>query len=160
MKKMILALLVMASSVSAALPQGSFILQKIQCSNGEDLKLGGKFMQYDVRFDISDAEIKMTAIAKSAKWAPFKLDCTQINLGKYSLIDDNKYEGFLAVDSVECNAKAWESILRKQLFGVEEQGVFTYSVNGDELRVFNEQTVTPYSCKKTGSYPIYIYKKN
>jgi len=157
--KFLFTLLFIASIANASLPQGNYVLKKIQCSNGEDLKLGGKFMLYDVSFDITDVDIKMTAIAKSAKWAPFKLDCTQVNVGKYSLIGDNQYEGYLAVDTVNCNAKAWESILRKQLFGVEEQGVFTYEVDGEELKISNPDTVTPYSCKKTGSYPIYIYTK-
>jgi len=160
MKKMALLFLLLSTSVFADIPHGRYVLDKIQCASGDVLKLGGKFMVYKVTLDITDADMKMTAIAKSGSWAPFKLDCTQVNTGKYSYRGDTQYEGDLALDSVKCNAKTWEKILRKQLFGVEAQGVFNYTVSGNKLTISNPNTITKYkTCKKANSYPIYHYTK-
>lgn len=155
------ALLVTLTALTsfAQIPQGKYTLSKIECSDGKVLKLGGKFMIYNVSLEVGAEDMKMTAVAKNAKWAPFKLDCTQVNTGKYKITSDTQYEGSLALTSVKCNAKAWEGILNKQHFGVEEQGVFDYEVSGNELQIFNPATFTPYSCKDTNSYPIYFYKK-
>ncbi|OUR99801.1 hypothetical protein A9Q84_01875 [Halobacteriovorax marinus] len=157
MKKLALLFLILSTSVFADIPVGHYELDKIMCSNGEALKLGGKFMSYTIALDVTEIDMKMTAVAKSASWSPFKLFCTQINVGKFSYIEDNKYEGYLALNSVKCNAKIWEGRLRKHAFGIEEQGVFTYTVVGNKLTIQNPETVTKYSCKKTGSFPIYHY---
>lgn len=146
-------------SVLAQIPTGNYKLEKIVCSDGKVLKLGGKFMIYDVSLEIFESEMKMTAIAKNAKFAPFKLNCTQVNKGSYTITSETNYEGSLPLFSVKCNAKAWESILNKQHFGVEEQGVFDYEVDGNKLVLFNPATATPYSCKDTNSYPVYHYIK-
>ena len=60
--------------------------------------------------------MKMTAVAKSGSWAPFKLNCTQVNEGDYVYTQEGKYEGELLNTSVKCNAKAWTAILKKKLF--------------------------------------------
>lgn len=159
MKKLGLLLILLSTSVLADIPAGHYELDQIKCADGNELKLGGKFMTYKIALDVTDGEMKMTAVAKSGSWAPFKLYCTQINTGKFSYIEDDKYEGYLSLSSVKCNAKIWEGRLKKHAFGIEEQGVFTYSVSGNKLTIQNPDTVTKYSCKKTGSYPIYYYTK-
>lgn len=158
MKKLLLSLL--SLSAFAALPTGNYTLKKIECSDGKILKLGGTLMQYDVTLKIDETNIEMTAIAKNTKWAPFKLNCTQVNFGAYENTAEGKYIGELPIKSVKCNAKTWEGILNKQHFGVEEKGEFDYSLVNGELTLFNPATMTPYSCKDTNSYPIYFYTKN
>jgi hypothetical protein len=101
----------------------------------------------------------MTANANSGRWAPFKLNCTQVNQGEYTYTQENKYEGDLPNISVKCNNSAWTSILKKRLFGVEKYGEFNYEVNGDKLTIFNPNTITKYSCDKNGDYPVYRYTK-
>ena len=157
--KAIFLSLVISSICFGQIPNGTYRLEKIMCSTGKKLKLGGKFMQYQVDLKINDNLMNMTAIAKSAKWAPFKLKCTQKNEGKFSIRSNKTYEGYLQLSHVECNAKMWEGILKKHAFGVEEQGTFTYAISGKKLTIENPKTVTKYSCKKTGGYPIYHYNK-
>lgn len=157
MKTLVLLLLTMTTF--AQIPSGKYTLEKIECSDGKILKIGGKFMIYTVTLDVSEEKMKMTAIAKSAKWAPFKLDCTQVNEGEFKVVSSSQYEGSLPLASVKCNAKTWEGILNKQHFGVEEQGIFDYEVTDSGLVIFNPATATPYSCKDTNSYPIYHYKR-
>jgi hypothetical protein len=159
MKALAFLLVLVSISSFADIPTGKYRLEKIQCKSGKVLKLGGKFMQYNVTLDVTDADMKMTAIAKSADWAPFKLNCTQINFGKFSYSGDSQFSGSLPMTSVKCNAKTWENILRKQLFGVEAEGVFTYNVSGNKLTIENSNTITKYSCEKTNSYPVYHYTK-
>lgn len=159
MKKLVLLLALLSSQVRADIPTGHYELDQIKCSDGKVLKLGGKFMTYKIALDITDVGMKMTAVAKSAKWAPFKLLCTQTNEGKFSYIEEDKYEGYLSLTGVKCNAKIWENRLRKHAFGIEEQGVFNYTSENGKLVIHNEETVTKYSCKKTNSYPIYYYSK-
>lgn len=159
MKKLLLLTTLLATSAMADIPSGHYVLDKIECTDGKVLKLGGKFMQYQVTLDVSEGEMKMTALAKSASWSPFKLDCAQTNVGKFSYVGETQYEGYLAMDTVECNAGAWETILKKQKFGVEEQGVFDYTVNGNKLTIKNDNTTKLYSCKKTNSIPVYYYTK-
>jgi hypothetical protein len=158
-------LLVMLMTLTTfALPQGKFVLDKIQCRDqngvdGKTLKLGGKLMVYKINLEITDTELLMDVHAKSGPWAPFRLICDQKNEGKYSLIGDNHYEGFLEMTLSKCNAKMWERILKKHSFGVEEQGVFTYTYENGKLITYNKDTVTKYSCEKTNSYPVYYYDK-
>lgn len=159
MKKILMLLIPLSLNAYGSIENSSYILKKIVCSDGKELKIGGKFMQYSVELEFNSAQIKMKAHAKSAQWAPFKLDCTQINTGKYSLSGENEYSGYLSLESVQCNASAWEAILKKQLFGVEEEGVFTFEKNGKSLKIFNKDTITKYSCKKTNSFPIYHYEQ-
>lgn len=159
MKMLLVFALLFSVNCFADIPQGHYVLDKIECSDGKVLKLGGKFMQYHITLDVTDHEMLMTAKATSASWSPFKLECTQTNKGKFSYIGETQYEGYLAMDVVDCNAKAWEAILKKQKFGVEEQGIFDYEVNGDKLVISNKETQTLYSCKKTGSIPVYHYTK-
>jgi hypothetical protein len=143
----------------ANIPTGKYQVEKIQCKSGHTMKLGGKFMVYSIFLDIEDTKMKMTAIAKSGSWAPFKLDCTQVNQGAYVNTHEFKFEGDLPNTSVKCNAAAWESILKKKLFGVEEYGEFTYQVSENKLVISNPNTITKYSCDKAGDYPIYHYTK-
>jgi hypothetical protein len=143
----------------ADIPTGKYQVENIKCKSGHVMKLGGKFMTYSIFLDVDSTNMKMTAIAKSGSWAPFKLNCTQVNEGSYVNTQENRYEGDLPNTSVKCNAKAWEGILKKKLFGVEEFGEFTYQVNGNKLIIFNPNTVTKYSCDKADDYPIYFYKK-
>lgn len=158
MKTIITALLI-ASSALAQIPLGTYKAEKIQCKTGKVMKLGGKFMVYEIFLDVKASEMVMTARAKSGSWAPFKLDCTQVNRGDYVYTQEGKYEGELPNISAKCNNPMWTNILKKKLFGVEEWGVFTYQVNGDKLKIFNPDTVTKYSCDTAGDYPIYHYKK-
>lgn len=160
MKLLTLAIALMATPVLAKLPTGKFTLEKIQCSTGKTLKLGGKFMVYKVNLDITDSTLKMSVTAKSGSWAPFKLNCVQINNGKYSLIGDSQYSGYLSKDYVKCNAKAWEDIVNKKGFGVEKEGVFNYTFANNKLVIKNPNTVTKYSCDKENGYPIYHYIRN
>lgn len=158
MKTLLLGLFLSMNAL-AQIPTGSYILEKIQCKGDKTLKLGGKFMQYKITLDVTEGLMKMTAVAKNGSWAPFKLRCTQINEGKFSYTGDNTYEGNLGLLSVKCNAATWENILRKQLFGVEDQGNFEYHVNGNKLTIENPDTITKYSCEKTNTYPVYHYIK-
>ncbi len=161
MKKMTLLFLsLMAMSAAADIPDGRYLLEKIECSTGKVLKQGGKFVTYQLFLDINAPVMKMTALAKSGSWAPFKLDCTQINEGSFIYTQEGKYEGDLPNTSVKCNADAWTNILKKRLFGVEEFGTFDYELNGDKLTISNPNTVTKYSCEETGGYPIYHYNRN
>src|SRR5690606_18304555 len=118
MKNLFLGLALIATNAFAEIPSGRYVLDKIICTDGAELKLGGKFMQYDVTLEVEEGLMKMTALAKSASWSPFKLDCTQVNVGKFSYVGETQYEGYLAPEIIKCNAKAWETILNKQKFGV------------------------------------------
>lgn len=157
--KLILTLLFFTSTAMANIPNGTYQVDKVQCKSGKVLKLGGKFMVYNIKLAIASGRWEMTAIAKSGSWAPFKLNCTQINKGKFTYTQENKLEGDLPNSSVKCNSPAWTSILKRRLFGVEEYGEFTYKVKGKKLTLFNPSTVTKYSCDKAGDYPIYYYSK-
>jgi hypothetical protein len=158
--KIILVLLMFVSLNSMAnIPTGNYKVEKIQCTGGKIMKLGGKFMVYEIFLDVSTTEMVMTANAKSGSWAPFKLNCTQINKGKFTYTQENKYEGELPNISVKCNADTWTRILKKKLFGVEDFGEFTYAVNGNKLTISNPNTITKYSCDKDGGYPVYHYIK-
>lgn len=159
MKTLVLGLALISTSLMAEIPTGKYILDKIVCTDGKELKLGGKFMQYDVTLDVEEGVMKMTALAKSASWSPFKLDCTQVNVGKFSYVGESQYEGYLLPEVVKCNASAWEAILNKQKFGVEEQGLTEYKIDGNKLSIKNLETKTLYSCKKTNSIPVYHYTK-
>ena len=143
----------------ANIPLGKYKAEKIQCKTGKVMKLGGKFMVYDLELEIKAKEMIMTVVAKSGDWAPFKLNCTQINRGEYVNTQENKYEGELPNISAKCNNDMWTNILKKKLFGVEEYGEFTYRASGNKLVIYNPNTVTKYSCDKPGDYPIYTYKK-
>ncbi|MCT4640973.1 MAG: hypothetical protein N4A33_01665 [Bacteriovoracaceae bacterium] len=156
--KLLLALLLSVSAF-ATIPTGKYQVEKIQCKTGKVMKLGGKFMIYTIYLNVSDTKMKMTAKAKAGSWAPFKLDCTQINEGEYVHTSEGKYEGELPNISTKCNNARWTKILKKKLFGVEEYGEFNYTVNGNKLVIFNPNTITKYSCDKAGDYPIYYYKK-
>ncbi len=158
--RMLIALALCCSSFAQAnIPQGKYQIEKIQCKSGKVLKLGGKFMVYKIYLDVGAGSITMTATANSGSWAPFKLNCTQVNEGQFTYTQEGKYEGDLPNKSVKCNAKAWEQILRKKLFGVEEYGTFNYQVNGNQVIIYNPQTITKYSCDQSGDYPIYHYKR-
>ena len=152
-------LLFTSTALLANIPEGRYQLDKIQCSTGKVLKQGGQFITYKLLLDITDSQMKMTALAKSGSWAPFKLDCIQINEGSFTYTQEGKYEGDLPNTSVRCNAKTWTNILKKRLFGVEEFGTFAYQILGKKLTISNPDTITKYSCEKTNGYPIYHYTK-
>lgn len=157
--KFFLLLSLLMSSAFAHIDDGHYVLDTIECSDGTTLNMGGKFMTYNLTLDVTGNELKMIARVQSNKWAPFKVNCTQVNLGKFSYTGVNQYEGYLDMVSAECNANIWVGILEKQKFGVEEQGTFDYEVNGNKLKISNKDTITRYSCGKTGAYPIYFYTK-
>lgn len=159
MTKLSLVLALLSFNAFATIPTGKYQVDKIQCSTGKVMKLGGKFMVYKIFLDVGEGEMVMTAKANSGSWAPFKLNCTQVNKGTFTYTQENKYEGELPNVSVKCNASVWTSILKKKLFGVETYGEFDYTVNGDKLTISNPNTVTKYSCAKTGGYPVYHYTK-
>lgn len=160
--KVILTVLFLVTSflANAEITPGLYQVEKIQCAkSGKQLKLGGSFMVYDIKLNVTDKSMKMTAVAKSGSWAPFRLNCTQVNEGTFTYTSENTYEGELPNISVECNADMWTRILKKKLFGVEEFGEFTYEVSDNKLTISNPNTVTKYSCDETGDYPVYYYKK-
>lgn len=157
--KLTIILTLLTSMAFANIPSGTYKVDKIQCKTGKELKLGGKFMTYSIYLNVTEESMKMTAVAKAGKWAPFKLNCTQINEGSFVYTQENKYEGELVNTSVNCNSKMWTAILKKKLFGVEEYGEFSYLVDGNELTIFNPNTVTKYSCDADGDYPTYYYTK-
>ncbi len=159
MKLLVLITMLVSFGAMANIPVGKYKVEKIQCTGGKVMKLGGKFMVYEIFLDVSDSEMVMTANAKSGSWAPFRLDCTQVNKGTFTYTQEGKYEGDLPNTSVKCNAATWTRILKKKLFGVEEYGEFTYVVNGNKLTISNPNTVTKYSCDKDGGYPVYYYNK-
>lgn len=159
MKLFTVLMLLVSMSAMATIPTGRYKVEKIQCTTGKVMKLGGKFMVYTIYLDVSDRDMVMTAHAKSGSWAPFRLDCTQVNKGTFTYTQENKYEGELPNVSVKCNADRWTNILKKKLFGVEEFGEFTYSVDGNKLTISNPNTITKYSCDKDGGYPVYYYVK-
>lgn len=148
-----------SATAFATIPEGRYKVDKIQCKTGKQLKLGGRFMVYSLLLDVGATSWKMTAKAKSGSWAPFRLDCTQINRGKFTYTAEGKLEGDLPNESVECNAAAWTEILKRRLFGVEEFGVFNYKIQGNKLEIYNPNTVTKYSCDAAGDYPVYYYTK-
>lgn len=150
---------VLSFNVFSTIPVGQYKVEKIQCQSGKVMKLGGKFMVYEIFLKVTEVDLTMTAKAKSGSWAPFRLDCTQVNRGQFVHTQEGKFEGELVNVAVECNSPAWTAILKKKLFGVEQYGVFDYKVNGKELVIFNKNTITKYSCDKSGDYPIYFYKK-
>lgn len=159
----ILAILMMFVSATAManIPTGRYKVDKIQCTkSGKELKLGGRFMVYTILLDVEATAWTMTAIAESGSWAPFRLNCTQINKGKFTYTAEGQLEGDLPNESVACNNPAWTRILKQRLFGVEEFGVFTYKVSGNNLEIYNPNTITKYSCDEiAGDYPIYYYTK-
>lgn len=159
--KYLFALLIFLLSFPAAaeIPLGNYEITKIQCQSGKILQLGGSYMRYHVYLNFTDTKMTMTAQMKSLTSNKQALECVQINSGEYVYTQDNKFEGELENKSIKCNAKAWERILKKKAFGVEEYGEFTYSIRGDELIISNPNTITRYSCRNTGDYPIYHYKK-
>lgn len=159
MKLLAMALALFSVNALAAIPTGKYKADKIQCKTGKIMKLGGQFMVYTIYLDVASTQMTMTATAKSGSWAPFRLDCTQVNRGNYVYTQENKYEGDLPNISVKCNSPAWTSILKKRLFGVEKYGEFNYSVSGKKLTIYNPNTITKYSCDKAGDYPIYHYTK-
>lgn len=168
MRKTILALmsvLLVAGNTYGKIPVGTYLLDNITCSNGKKLKMfskdGSHGMKYTVTLEVQNAgRMKMTAVAKSFSFAGFKLNCTQVNLGKFSYINNSSYQGYLSLDSVKCNVPGFTNRLRRKGFGVEEQSSFKYQVKGNKLRIENPNTITKYSCKKTNSYPIYNYTRN
>jgi hypothetical protein len=143
----------------ANIPHGNYKIEKIQCQSGKVMKLGGKFMIYEIYLNIKENEMTMTAKANSADWAPFKLNCTQINQGTFRYTQEGQFEGELPNISVECNNPTWTNILKKRLFGVEDFGEFNYKFQNNQLAIHNKDTITKYSCDQTGDYPIYYYKK-
>lgn len=157
--KLVLLVSILSLSVFANIPEGRYQIEKIQCSTGKVLKLGGKFMVYKIFLDVGEGVMKMTATANSGSWAPFKLNCTQVNEGTFTYTQEGKYEGELPNTLVECNAPAWTRIMKKKLFGVEEFGTFDYQVVENKLTISNPDTVTKYSCDKTEGYPVYHYIK-
>ena len=80
----------------ATIPNGNYVVEKIQCHKSRKvLKLGGKFMVYTIKLNVQETELIMTATAKSGSWAPFKLNCEQVNKGKIVYTKENTYEGDL-----------------------------------------------------------------
>lgn len=159
MKYTAILLSLLATSAFANIPIGKYKADEVKCKSGRALKLGGKFMVYTIFLEVAATEMTMTANANSGSWAPFKLNCTQVNRGKYVYTQENVYEGDLPNISVQCNNPAWTNILKRRLFGVEEYGQFNYTVNGNKLTIYNPNTITKYSCKDPGDYPIYYYTK-
>lgn len=157
--KLVLIGLMLSLTTLANIPQGRYQIDKIQCSTGKVLHLGGKFMIYKIFLDVGEGNMKMTATARSGSWAPFKLNCTQENEGTFTYTQEGKYEGELPNTLVKCNAQAWIRIMKKKLFGVEKFGTFNYAVIGNKLTISNPDTMTKYSCEKTGGFPIYHYTK-
>lgn len=148
----------MSTTAFAVIPAGTYQVDKIQCHKSKKvLKLGGKFMVYKIRLEVSATDMTMTATANSGSWAPFKLNCTQVNKGKVVYTKENTYEGELPNVSVKCNNDMWTGILKKKLFGVEKYGEFTYKLDGNKLVIFNPNTITRYSCETPGDYPVYYY---
>ncbi|MAZ50068.1 MAG: hypothetical protein CME65_16010 [Halobacteriovoraceae bacterium] len=159
MRIVALLMMLVSTTVLANIPVGRYKVDKIQCKTGKELKLGGRFMVYTILLDVEETSWIMTAKAKSGSWAPFKLDCTQINKGKFTYTAEGKLEGDLPNESVACNNPAWTRILKSKLFGVEEFGEFTYKVSGNKLEIYNPNTITKYSCDSAGDYPVYYYTK-
>ena len=160
MKKFIYVFVMAFSKLALAnIPNGNYKIEKIQCQSGKVMKLGGKFMIYEIFLKVSGNEMTMTAKANSADWAPFKLNCTQVNQGQFQYTQAGQFEGDLPNISVECNNPSWTNILKKRLFGVEQFGTFDYSFDGSQLVIQNKDTITKYSCDQNGDYPIYYYKK-
>jgi hypothetical protein len=157
--KLSLIVLLLSFSAMANIPHGRYQVEKIQCTTGKVLHLGGKFMVYKIFLDVTEGNMRMTATANSGSWAPFKLNCTQVNEGTFTYTQEGKYEGDLPNTLVKCNAQAWIRIMKKKLFGVEKFGTFDYKITGNKLTISNPDTMTKYSCEKTGGYPIYHYKK-
>ncbi len=153
--------LLLSVSIFAAIPAGDYKLDRIVCSSGKELKLGGKFMVYTVTLDVTASDMRMTAIAKSGSWAPFRLDCTQTNYGKYSLVNASTYQGYLGLENVTCNNDRWTDRLRKRPFAAEPNVVdFNYSVSGNSLVIKSPNTTNNFkSCAKDNAYPIYYYTK-
>ncbi len=153
--------LLLAFSTFATIPQGSYLLDRIECTTGQVLKLGGAFMRYNVTIEIAEESIEMTAIAKSAKWAPYILNCTQVNAGEFKYVGEGQYVGGLEIADVDCNLGVWKNILKKQHFGVESAGsIFDYEYADGKLKLSVQDTFTNYkTCREAGGSPIYYYNK-
>ena len=159
MKLIAVLLMSLSFTTMATIPVGQYQVEKIQCSTGKVLHLGGKFMVYKILLDVTDSKMTMTATANSGSLAPFKLNCTQVNEGSFTYTQEGKYEGDLPNTIVKCNSKPWIAIMKKKLFGVEAYGEFSYALDGDKMTISNPNTITKYSCEKEGGYPIYHYIK-
>lgn len=158
--KLVIMLMFFSVSAFATIPVGNYQVEKIQCHKSQKvLKLGGKFMVYTIKLNVQETQMVMTATAKSGSWAPFKLNCEQVNKGKIVYTKENTYEGDLPNVTAKCNNSVWTGILKKKLFGVENYGEFTYSFENNKLTIFNPKTITRYSCTDNGDYPVYFYKK-
>ncbi len=158
--KTILALIV-SLSVFANIPNGNYVLDSIKCNDGTPLKLGGKFIQYNVLLDVAGDTMTMSVNAKSGSWAPFKLNCQQRNVGKFTIIDSTQYQGYMRIDTVNCNNATWTDVIRKKAFGVEnDEVVFDYSFSGNKLTIHNPKTKNNFkTCEKKGKTPVYYYTK-
>lgn len=159
MKSILLILTLFTKTVYADIPEGKYHLKRIKCTTGTELSLGGNRVKYDVYLEVKDLNMKMTAIAKAQTWANFKVSCTQINRGKFSYVGVNQYEGYLALEEAKCNVPMVSRILRRRGFGVEEQGLSEYSVNGKQLIIKNLETKNLFRCKDEDGIPVYYYQK-
>ena len=160
MKFSMLMLVFFCFSAFATIPAGKYKVEKIQCHKSKEvMKLGGKYMSYDIFLNITDTKLQMNVSAKSRSHAPFNLKCDQTNAGSIVYTKENIFEGELKITNLKCNAWAYEKILKMKNFGVEDYGEFTYSVNGNKLTVYKPNTKTNYRCKSSGDYPIYHYIK-
>lgn len=151
-------------SAYAVLPQGNFHLDKIQCSNGKTLKMGGPFFEYTMIYTIKDGHMSLVAKARAKKFSPIQLFCTIENEGNYYDLEEGKIEGELLPTTCICNNKRgersefWTKKICAKGYGAEEFGPAQYSVSGNQLEVRFLNTKTMYSCPE-GSLPVYYYTK-
>lgn len=159
--KFLLLLFVSIQFAYADIPEGKYLLNKIVCTTGKVIKLDSKekFVGYKVYLTVKDLAMTMTAKARSKGWASFILNCDQRNKGKFSYVGDDQFEGYLSLDKVKCNVKMWTGIVKKRKFGVHEQGLANYKVNGKKLIITHFESENRYSCADEGGIPQYYYTK-
>ncbi|MBL7664304.1 MAG: hypothetical protein JNM93_04175 [Bacteriovoracaceae bacterium] len=146
----------------AIIPDGNYTIEKIECEKGKQgLKLGGKFMSYDIKLKVKADEMWMTVSAKTNDWASFILNCTQTNYGTFKYTKANEYYGELRLTDAKCNADAWSGYLRKKAYGTQALGYAEYKYADNKLVVKNLDTEMLFSCDKDeDGVPIYYYKRD
>jgi hypothetical protein len=164
MKVLLLAMLFISSRAQAGLPEGNFVLDKIECSNGKLLKIGGPFFAYEMNYTVADGRMTLVAKANARKFSPIQLFCTIQNEGNYFDLSEGQFEGELLPTTCKCVNKRgelssrWTEKICSKGYGSEEFGHAEYTFENNKLAVRFTDTKTMYSCPE-GSLPVYYYTK-
>ena len=164
MKFLIVLAITLSANVWGDVPTGIFKLDKIQCSDGKVLNIGGRFFDYSMKLVTGSEKMTVTAVNASKTIANFKLTCTIVNEGDYQNVEDGKFRGELKEKNCVCKNKRGEinklftnKICAKK-YGEEPLGISNYTFIEGKLLIDNPETTNIYSCEN-GSHPVYYYHK-